>query len=89
MAGPETAAPDHRTVDGLSGHAPPEERENRPLAAHLPPDGEQPVDGRLTGGRTAPARPHPHAPDRAPAFAGPPAAAHDRLGDRLQRRPMT
>ncbi|MFF4019641.1 hemerythrin domain-containing protein [Streptomyces sp. NPDC001843] len=38
-----------------------------------------------------PTRPHPHAPDRPPAltFAGPVAAAYDRLRDRLQRRPRT
>ncbi|MFF4394409.1 hemerythrin domain-containing protein [Streptomyces sp. NPDC001480] len=38
-----------------------------------------------------PTRPHPHAPDHPPAltFAGPVAAAFDRLRDRLQRRPRT
>lgn len=49
--------------------------------------------GELVGRarRTAPTRPHPHAPDQPPAltFAAPVAAAYDRLRDRLQRRPTT
>lgn len=41
--------------------------------------------------RTAPTRPHPHAPDRPPALAAaaPVAAIYDRLRDRLQRRTRT
>lgn len=41
--------------------------------------------------RSAPTRPHPHAPDHPPALtlAGPVAAAYDRLRDRLQGRPRT
>ena len=41
--------------------------------------------------RTAPTRPHRNAPDQPPALtvAGPTAAAHDRVRDRLQRRPRT
>ncbi|MEV7687857.1 hemerythrin domain-containing protein [Streptomyces bungoensis] len=41
--------------------------------------------------RTAPTRPHPHAPDQPPALtlAAPVAAAYDRLRDRMQRRPTT
>jgi hypothetical protein len=41
--------------------------------------------------QTAPTRPHPGAPDEPPAlaFAGPVAAAYDRLRDRLQGRPRT
>ncbi|MFF4213073.1 hemerythrin domain-containing protein [Streptomyces sp. NPDC001796] len=41
--------------------------------------------------QTAPTRPHPNAPDEPPAlaFAGPVAAAYDRLRDRLQGRPRT
>jgi hemerythrin superfamily protein len=41
--------------------------------------------------RTAPTRPHPHAPDEPPALtlAAPLAAAYDRFRDRLQRRPST
>ncbi|SFD79135.1 hemerythrin domain-containing protein [Streptomyces aidingensis] len=39
--------------------------------------------------RTAPTRPHPHAPDQPPALAlaGPVAAVYDRVRDRLQGRP--
>ncbi|MGW2639044.1 hemerythrin domain-containing protein [Streptomyces sp. NPDC001348] len=42
-------------------------------------------------GQSVPTRPHPYAPDQPPAltFAGPVAAAYDRLRDRLQRRPRT
>ncbi|WP_199431960.1 hemerythrin domain-containing protein [Qaidamihabitans albus] len=41
--------------------------------------------------KTAPTRPHPHAPDEPPALtlAGPVAAVYDRLRDRLQGRPRT
>jgi hemerythrin superfamily protein len=41
--------------------------------------------------KTAPTRPHPHAPDQLPelALAGPLAAIYDRLRDRLQKRPQT
>ncbi|WP_165984777.1 hemerythrin domain-containing protein [Streptomyces sp. YIM 98790] len=41
--------------------------------------------------RTAPTRPHPHAPDQPPALAlaGPVAALYDRVRDRLQGRPLT
>lgn len=43
------------------------------------------------GKRTAPTRPHPHAPDRPPGLplAAPLAAGYDRLRDRLQGRPRT
>ncbi|GGW77274.1 hypothetical protein GCM10010503_63960 [Streptomyces lucensis JCM 4490] len=39
----------------------------------------------------APARPRPNDPDPPPepSLAAPPAAAHDRVRDRLQRRPQT
>lgn len=41
--------------------------------------------------RTAPTRPHPHAPNRPPGLAmvGPVAAIYDKLRDRLQGRPIT
>jgi hemerythrin superfamily protein len=41
--------------------------------------------------RSAPTRPHPHAPDQPPllTLAAPVAAMYDRLRDRLQRRPQT
>lgn len=41
--------------------------------------------------RTAPTRPHPHAPDQPPGLtlAAPVAAIYDRLRDRLQGRPQT
>jgi hemerythrin superfamily protein len=41
--------------------------------------------------KTAPTRPHPHAPDHPPALAlaAPVAAIYDRLRDRLQGRPRT
>lgn len=41
--------------------------------------------------RTAPTRPHPHAPEEPPALtlAAPVAAIYDRLRDRLQGRPLT
>ncbi|MFF6998916.1 hypothetical protein ACFY93_28735 [Streptomyces sp. NPDC008313] len=49
--------------------------------------------GRVLGKaeRTAPAPPHPSAPDKPPALtpAGPVAAAYDRIRDRLQGRPRT
>ncbi|MER7495088.1 hypothetical protein ABT033_21080 [Streptomyces pharetrae] len=93
MDGPEIAAPDHRLAGrlfhGLSERAAREERMVRPLTSRLPPGGEQPVRDHHGDGRTAPARPHPHAPDRPPALSGPPTAAYDRLGDRLQRRLTT
>ncbi|MBZ9642906.1 hypothetical protein [Streptomyces sp. PSKA30] len=83
---------DQRMVDrlfpGLSERATPAERMTQPVAAQLLPDGEELTDGRL-GGRTAPARLHPYAQDRPPALAGPVTAAHNRLGDRLHRRPTT
>jgi hemerythrin superfamily protein len=43
------------------------------------------------GKRTAPTRPHPHAPDRPPVLtvAAPVVAIYDRLRDRLQGRPRT
>ncbi len=76
------------SVDVADGGAAPGERPNRAPAAWPPPGGEEPARDRRGAGRTAAARPHPRAPDRPPALAGPPATAHDRLGDRLQRRPM-
>jgi hypothetical protein len=91
MSGPETAAPDpHRAGRhrGRSQHPPPQERMIRPLTTRLPSRGGQPLHHH-DGGRTAPARPHPHTPDRPPAHSGPPTAAYDRLGDRLQRRLTT
>ncbi|MET9857747.1 hemerythrin domain-containing protein [Streptomyces smyrnaeus] len=41
--------------------------------------------------RTAPSRPHPHAPDKPPALAmaAPVANVYDRMRDRLQGRPRT
>ncbi|WP_114452867.1 hemerythrin domain-containing protein [Halopolyspora algeriensis] len=44
-----------------------------------------------TAKRTAPTRPHPHAPNEPPglAMAGPVAAIYDRFRDRLQGRPTT
>jgi hypothetical protein len=61
----------------------------RPRTAWMPPGGGQRVHDHHGDGRTAPARPHPHTPDRPPALGGLATAAYDRLGDRLQRRLTT